>query len=261
MTCRDPTPDPLRNRSHREPRSPTRKVDVLAATLALTATLTAAGIRTSSLQVAVLENRPANGRRRAREARYLAVTGPGRRRILLIAVAVLLTGCGAAPAGTKSVSAAPTTVLAATPRGSASVGPSDSAKMICGIDVRSQVSGILHLSDLPPTTSSWADQVYTCVYHLAAGPLTVSVQESADTASAGAYFNASLQHFAANRQLSGLGQLAYTASTGSVVVLKDNKTLRIDVTALPSRLGRPPVQRTDLASELAVAIMGCWTGA
>ena len=99
------------------------------------------------------------------------------------------------------------------------------------------------------------------MYHLAAGPLTVSVQESADTASAGAYFNASLQHFAANRQLSGLGQLAYAASTGSVVVLKDNKTLRIDVTALPSRLGRPPVQRTDLASELAVAIMGCWTGA
>ena len=133
--------------------------------------------------------------------------------------------------------------------------------MICGIDVRSQVSGILHLSDLPPTTSSWADHVYTCVYRLAAGPLTLSVQESTDAASAGAYFNASLQHLAANRQLSGLGQLAYAAPTGSVVVLKDNKTLRIDVTALPSQLGRPPVPRTDLASELAVEIMGCWTGA
>jgi hypothetical protein len=189
------------------------------------------------------------------------VIGAGRCRILLIAVAVLLAGCAAAPAGTKSISAAPTTVLAATPRSSASVGPSDSAKMICGLEVRSQVSGILHLSDLPPTTSSWADHVYTCVYHLAAGPLTLSVQEPADTASAGAYFNASRQRLAANRQLSGLGQLAYAAPTGSVVILKDNKTLRIDVTALPSRLGRPPVTRTDLASELAVAIMGCWTGA
>ena len=133
--------------------------------------------------------------------------------------------------------------------------------MICGPEVRSQVSAILHLSDLPPTTSSWADHVYTCVYHLAAGLLTLSVQESADTSSAGGYFNASRQHLAANRQLSGLGQLAYAAPTGSVVVLKDNKTLRIDVTALPSQVGQPPESRTDLASELAVAIMGCWTGA
>lgn len=189
------------------------------------------------------------------------MTGPDMRRILLIAVAVLLTGCAAAPAGSNNLSTAPTTVTAGTPRSSASVGPSDSAKMICDLEVRSQVSAILHLSDLPPTTSSWADHVYTCVYHLAAGPLTLSVQEPADTSSAGAYFNASRQHLAANRQLSGLGQLAYAAPTGSVVVLKDNKTLRIDVTALPGRLGRPPVKRTDLASELAVAIMGCWTGA
>jgi hypothetical protein len=133
--------------------------------------------------------------------------------------------------------------------------------MICGAEIRSQVSAILGLSASPRATSRWADHVYSCVYHLTAGPLTLSVQESADTASAGAYFNASRQHFAASRQLSGLGQVAYAAPTGSIVVLKDNKTLRIDVTALPSQVGQPPLPRTDLATELAFAIMGCWTGA
>jgi hypothetical protein len=103
--------------------------------------------------------------------------------------------------------------------------------------------------------------VYTCVYHLAAGPLVLSVQESADRASATTYFNRSKQRIAADQQLSGLGESAYAAAAGSIVVLKDNKTLRIDVTKLPSQLGQPPVLRTDLATELAGAIMGCWTGA
>jgi hypothetical protein len=112
--------------------------------------------------------------------------------------------------------------------------------MICGLEVRSQVSAILHLSNLPPTTSSWVDHVYTCVYHLAAGPLTLSVQEPADTASAGAYFNASRQRLAANRQLSGLGQLAYAAPTGSVVVLKDNKPFGSTLPRCPVRSASHP---------------------
>ena len=120
---------------------------------------------------------------------------------------------------------------------------------------------MLYLRKPPPTTSSWADHVYTCVYHLTAGPLTLSVQESGDDGSARAYFDTSKQHFAAERPLSGLGEFAYAAQAGSVVVLKDNKTLRVDVTKLPSQFGQPPVLRTDLASEIAAAIMGCWTGA
>ena len=120
---------------------------------------------------------------------------------------------------------------------------------------------MLNLPKPPPTTSSWADQVYSCVFRLAAGPLTLSVQESGDEASARAYFDTSKQHFAADRQLSGLGEFAYAAPAGSVVVLKDNKTLRVDVTKLPSQFGQPPVLRTDLASQIAAAIMGCWTGA
>lgn len=133
--------------------------------------------------------------------------------------------------------------------------------MICDIEVRSQVAAMLSLPNPPPTTSSWADQVYTCVYHLTAGLLTLSVQESVDPAAARAYFDTSKQRFAADRQLSGLGEFAYAAPAGSVVVLKDNKTLRVDVTKLPSQFGRPPVLRTDLGSQLAAAIMGCWTGA
>ena len=120
---------------------------------------------------------------------------------------------------------------------------------------------MLYLPNPPPTTSSWADQVYTCVYHLAAGTLTLSVQESADPASARAYFDTSKQRLGADRQLSGLGEFAYAAPAGSVVVLKDNKTLRVDVTKLPPQFGQPSVLRTDLGSQLAAAIMGCWTGA
>ena len=196
------------------------------------------------------------------------VYGRGRGPILLVASAVLLTGCASAtpsgsprPSGGQSVPATPTATASAGSSSSQGGGPSESARMICDIEVRSQVAAMLSLPNPPPTTSSWADQVYTCVYHLTAGPLTLSVQESADPAAARAYFDTSKQRFAADRQLSGLGEFAYAAPAGSVVVLKDNKTLRVDVTKLPSQFGRPPVLRTDLGSQLAAAIMGCWTGA
>ena len=102
---------------------------------------------------------------------------------------MLLTGCASAtPPRDQTSPPTPTTAAAAASSSSQVVGPSESAQMICSLEVGTQVAAILHLPNPPPTTSSWADHVYTCIYHLAAGPLTLSVQESADPASARSYF-------------------------------------------------------------------------
>jgi hypothetical protein len=43
--------------------------------------------------------------------------------------------------------------------------------------------------------------------------------------------------------------------------LKDNLTLNVDTTALPATLAATPADRSDRGSQIAAAVMNCWTGA
>jgi hypothetical protein len=142
-------------------------------------------------------------------------------------------------------------------------GPSASARMICGTEIRRDVATMLALHPAPSTTTTWAGHLYTCTYHLPAGPLVLSVKESPNVTSGTAYFNALRQRLAPTHPLTGLvslGESAYDTSGGMVVVLKDGKTLQIDATGLPRVAGRNQQSRTNLAYEVASDIIGCWTG-
>lgn len=193
---------------------------------------------------------------------------------------LLLTGCATSNAATSS---APTvsagkamspekamspgmvmpdgSVMGADPKASgAPQGPSASARMICGAEIRADVTKILGLKSPPATTSLWADHLYTCTYRLPQGNLIVSVKESPDAAATKSYFQARRQQSGSPDTLAGLTPSAFGTPTGTVVLVKDNNTLTVDATALPTQFGTQHQKRTDLAYEVASVILGCWTG-
>ena len=141
--------------------------------------------------------------------------------------------------------------------------PSASAKMICGPETQDNVAKVLALPARPHTTDSWANTLYTCTYHLADGPLVLSVKESADDQAARGYFDALRVTLGSTHSIDGLANLglsAYQDTAGSVVFIKDNMTLRVDAAQLPDKIGPHSVSRHELAYEIATAVLACWSG-
>jgi hypothetical protein len=135
--------------------------------------------------------------------------------------------------------------------------------MICGSEIRHDVATLLALSAPPGATTSWVNNVYTCTYHLAQGPLTLSVHQTASPRAARGYFAALRTQLGGTRSLrgaKGLGLPAYETASGNVVFLKDASTLQVNATQLPRQVEQSHRPRTDLAYTLATDIMGCWSG-
>src|SRR6185437_3073905 len=176
----------------------------------------------------------------------------------LILAALLLTGC----AGTSGQHAQPSKAAAGASMAMAdqSDAPSDTATMVCGDDIRGQVSQVLKLSAPPKTESSWADQLYTCSYRLPIGPMVLSVKQSAGRAAAAGYFSNLRPTLGNTETLQGLGERSYGTGDGVVVVIKDSLTLKVDTTGLPKVFGADQQRRSDLAYEIASDVLGCWTG-
>lgn len=138
--------------------------------------------------------------------------------------------------------------------------PSAAAQEVCSDDIRDQVTKVLRLPTAPVTNTVWADHVYTCTYHLPLGPLVLSVKDSPTPTAAHAYYTTLRGQLAPTTPLLGLGETAYSTTTGIAVVLKDSDTLKVDATALPIQFGSQQQKRTDLAYEIASDVLGCWTG-
>jgi hypothetical protein len=191
------------------------------------------------------------------------------------AVAVLLTGCASKqvyrppagpsqpaeqmtsgmvmPDGSTMGATAPSTTAAG------SSGPSAAAQMICSADIRSTITTVLKLSVAPIATANWANHVYTCTYRLPMGDLVLSVTESTTAASANTYIEGVRQQIGA-KPLIGLTPVAYGTADGTVVLVKDSDTLRVDASRLPAQFGDQGQKRTDFAYEVASDVLGCWTG-
>lgn len=131
--------------------------------------------------------------------------------------------------------------------------------MICAQETKEDISSILALAQAPHTVDSWADATYTCTYHLAGGPLVISVKESPNPATARKNFDA-LQRKVQAAPIKGLANLGFPAAQadGSVLFLKDSSTLHVDATGLPAAVGPQNVQRTDFAYQVATTILACW---
>lgn len=198
------------------------------------------------------------------------------RRLGLLAVPLLLVGCasghsttsnaGSAASPGKSISSAQSPSVSSIAPGqtvaapAAQAVPTATAKMVCGADIMGKVVQVLKLTKRPVTTTTWADQLYTCTYALPMGPMVLSVKQSRTNADAKAYFNALRSKLGSTESLDGLGEGAYRTTTGIAVVVKDNMTLEVDATRLPAVFGPEDQKRTDLSNQIASDVLGCWTG-
>ncbi|MHA6764952.1 hypothetical protein [Streptacidiphilus sp. PAMC 29251] len=195
------------------------------------------------------------------------------------ALAALAAGgcasCASGSAGTPAASMSPGMQMSAMPQaaaapsatgpsasGTSATGPSATALMVCGKEIKEAVTTILAPPKAPTTTSTWADHLYTCTYHLPTGQLVLSVKESPDTATGTAYFEAQRKQLGTTTPLTvaqGLGNPGFESAGGTVVILKDGKTLRVDATGMPAASGPNQLSRADLAYEVGSDVLGCWS--
>lgn len=141
-------------------------------------------------------------------------------------------------------------------------GPTQSARMVCGTEIHHAVAQTFVLPALAPGASSWHNRLFTCTYRLPGGPLSLSVKDSMDESSGRAYFTALRTGDGSPPLLRGLtafGLPSYQTPEGTVVFLKDGKTLEVDATALPADAGPRDESRTDVAYAIAADVIGCWS--
>lgn len=141
-------------------------------------------------------------------------------------------------------------------------GPSEPARMICSEEIRENVARVFKVGSVPPAQDTWLDRIYTCTYRLPAGPLVLSVKDSPGAMAGQRYFTGlrkRAQHAQPLRGLLGLGLPSFQTRRGTVVFLKDGKTLTVDATDLPPMAGPNHQSRTDVAYAVAAGVVACWT--
>jgi hypothetical protein len=175
-------------------------------------------------------------------------------RFAALAVALVLLGA----CGKSAATAPPTTALPAV----IAVGPdpSISAKMICAPETANTIATALGARPIRTPVATWVDHVYSCRYVFAGGAMTLSVKELSRASETTAYFDQLAQTYGKRSTLQ-LGQGGFIANDDSAIVRKDYKVLRVDVTRLPAQFGRPPSPRSTFAADVAITVLGCWTGA
>lgn len=202
---------------------------------------------------------------------------------LLLAASLLLTGCGAAGADAQPQaeasgghhdhhsmgsmesmqpmeSMAPTNTSAH--HDAEGARPSAAAKMICEPEIRKAVQDLTAPDTEPHTVTSWTDQLFTCTYHLPMGTLVLSVKDSPDEATGTAYFRKVSSRLDGAERIRGLesfGFPAYETDDGTVLFLKDGKTLTVDATRLPAKIGPHGYSPDLLAYAVASRVVACWT--
>lgn len=140
--------------------------------------------------------------------------------------------------------------------------PSASARMVCSPEIRRDVALTLALRSLAAGDVTWTKELYTCTYQTVGGALVLSVKDSPDAATGRGYFNTLKGRLGPTRPLVGLaafGLPAYETQDGTVVFLKDGKTLTVDATELAPESIPDHQSPADVAYAIAADVIGCWS--
>ncbi len=177
-------------------------------------------------------------------------TGAGTRvLIVVLLLAVLATACSSGAVGSPTTEAP----LPAGPT------PSTIATMICRTEAIQEIDSAIG-EEAKVSTPVWADDLYSCQYGYPTGAMVLSVKELSSWDQTKAYFEQLAEKMGNSRTIQGLGQGAFQATNGSVVVRKDWKVLLVDSAGLPPQFGQPPTSSGDVAVTVADVILGCWSG-
>ena len=181
-----------------------------------------------------------------------------------LGVAALLAGGKASQPPSQSRSTATRRSSAASTRHLAQpvgTAPSESAQMVCATEAQRDVASVLGTTTPAPVSPTWIDDVYACRYIYSDGAIALSVKELSNSSQTTAYFAALRALLGQREHLKGLGQGAFLTPNSAVVARKDYKVLVVDTTGLPEHFGDPAMPRSQVAIDVAVTILGCWTGA
>jgi hypothetical protein len=179
--------------------------------------------------------------------------GHGRVGLLaVLAVPLVLTGCGSTPAARPATGVAAAQYAANTPPAA--------AQMVCSDEIRGEVADALNVPSVPAPTPTWAGHVYTCPYATPMGPLLLSVTVTDSGTAARGQLETLRGRLPDAGAESGLGEQAFGSPVGTVVSRKDNLVLTVDATGLPDDLGGTHESRLDLARVITAGVFNCWTG-
>jgi hypothetical protein len=176
---------------------------------------------------------------------------------LLLALAAAACG-GSASSGSGSASSVTQPLSETLER--AGPTPSESARMVCAPEARTEIAAALGRRETRVTTPTWVDHVYSCTYVYPNGKVTLSVKELSSLGETEAYFDRLEQTHGKVQSLYDLGQGGFITPGGDAVVRKDYKVMLVDVHDIPSNFV-PAMRRSDVAQNIAVTLMACWTGA
>jgi hypothetical protein len=160
-------------------------------------------------------------------------------------VIAALTACGDSSGGGGRIA-----------HGSARRGPGPAAREVCEPMVRDSVPASVELPLAGEPVSAVRGDTFSCVYAFEGGSVDLSVRDLHTISQARAYFRDLREREGVRDALSGLAEGGFTKADGSVVAKKDAMVLTVDVTALPPTR----IDRSNIAIDLAAAVLGCWTG-
>jgi hypothetical protein len=132
--------------------------------------------------------------------------------------------------------------------------------MVCSAKAQAEIAQALG-ETAQIETPTWTDHEYACrLLYSPTATLALSVKELSSWSQTDAYFGMLRSQLGSTGSLNGLGQGAFQATAGNVVVRKDWKVLVVNIAGLPPQFGQPATPSSDVAVTVADVILGCWAG-
>jgi hypothetical protein len=132
--------------------------------------------------------------------------------------------------------------------------------MVCAGEAQHDIAGVLAIKPTVVTKATWIDHLYSCTYRYSNGSFTVSVKQLPDRPSTVNYFTELGTTLSRLPDNVPMGDGAFLTTSGSMVVRKDNNVLEVDPSKLPARFTKLHLSPADVASSVAMTILGCWKG-